>query len=244
MRGGLHSGVLDRLGREIAAGTRPPGSVLTLAGLESELGVSRTVVREAVRVLEAVGMVESRQRVGVRVRPEEEWSALDPQVVGWRLAGPGRYRQLVALTELRLAIEPTAARLAARHADGATRERLAALAARLRALGEEGRGQTAPYLEADVAYHALLLEASGNALLAALTGPVAEVLSGRSGLGLMPASPVPGALDDHEATARAVAAGDEDAAERHARAVVEEVWREVLRAAGAPGAGAPGTGAP
>ncbi|GIG28170.1 FadR/GntR family transcriptional regulator [Cellulomonas marina] len=232
MRGGLHLGVLDRFGQEIAGGRRPAGTVLTLAGLEAELGVSRTVVREVVRVLEAVGMVEARQRVGVRVLPEDRWNALDPQVIQWRLAGPGRHRQLVALTELRMAVEPTAARLAARHASTADRARLAELAAGLRLMGEEGEGRSEAYLAADVAFHVLLLQAGGNEMLAALTGPVAEVLAGRATLGLMPALPVADALDHHEATAAAVLAGDEDAAERHARAVVQEVWDAVVAAGG------------
>lgn len=223
----LHSDVLDRLGRDIAHGACPPGSVVTLSTLGEEHGVSRTVVREAVRVLESLGMVESRRRVGVRVRPVQDWSVLDPQLVSWRLTGPQRDDQLHRLTEIRLAIEPTAARLAARKAAPEVGRRLLELAATLRRLGEDGRGDDEEYLQADVAFHTLLIEASGNDMLAALQDIIAAVLIGRTHLRLTPANPVPVSLDHHEAVARAVAAGDEDLAEKHARAVVMEVWHEL-----------------
>lgn len=222
-----HSGVLDRLGRSIASGDRVPGTVLTLAGLEEEFGVSRTLVREVVRVLESMGMLASRRRVGVTVRPPGDWNPFDPRLIRWRLGGPGRDAQLLSLTELRAAIEPVAARLAAARADGSTRRRLVELAARLKELGEAHRGTDPEYLATDIAYHELLLAASGNPMLAALGGTVAEVLSGRTALGLMPRDPAPGALEDHEATAAAVASGDAATAEARARAVVTEVLEEV-----------------
>ncbi|MGQ1798981.1 FadR/GntR family transcriptional regulator [Kocuria oceani] len=227
-----HSGVLDRLGRSIASGDRVPGTVLTLAGLEEEFGVSRTLVREVVRVLESMGMLESRRRVGVTVRPPRDWNPFDPRLIRWRLGGPGRDAQLLSLTELRAAIEPVAARLAAARADESTRRRLVELAARLKELGQAHRGTDPEYLATDIAYHELLLAASGNPMLAALGGAVAEVLSGRTALGLMPRDPAPGALEDHEATAAAVASGDAATAEARARAVVTEVLEEVADGTG------------
>ncbi|RPF27028.1 FadR/GntR family transcriptional regulator [Georgenia muralis] len=220
----LFDQVLDRLGQELVDGVRAPGSVLTLADLEEEFAVSRTVVREAVRVLESLCMVRSQRRVGLTVRPREDWSVLDPQVIGWRLGGVAREEALRDLTELRIAVEPVAARLAARRASAQARSRLTELAERLAALGSAGRGDSADYLEADIEFHTLLLHASGNELLAALTDVVVEVLTGRTRLGLSPAVPVPGATHNHEEVARAVADGDHDAAERFARAVVAEVW--------------------
>ncbi|GEO97170.1 FadR/GntR family transcriptional regulator [Kocuria turfanensis] len=227
-----HSEVLDRLGRSVASGERTPGTVLTLAGLEEEFGVSRTLVREVVRVLESMGMLESRRRVGVTVRPSQDWNPFDPRLIRWRLGGPGRDAQLLSLTELRAAIEPVAARLAAARADASTRRRLVELAARLKELGEAHRGTDPEYLATDIAYHELLLAASGNPMLAALGGTVAEVLSGRTALGLMPRDPAPGALEDHEATAAAVASGDAATAEARARAVVTEVLEEVADGTG------------
>jgi DNA-binding FadR family transcriptional regulator len=223
----LHSSVLERLGEEIAQGVRPPGSVITLARLEDEAGVSRTVIREVVRILESMGMVESRRRVGVTVLPVTAWSVLDPRLIRWRLRGTERLTQLHRLTEMRLALEPTAARLAAGRATIEEGIGLLELAGRLRLLGEAGHGSEQPYLDTDIAFHALLLEASGNDMLASLHGIVTEVLAGRTELGLSPAEPVPGAFDNHEGIARAVVNGDADLAEQYARAVVMEVWLDL-----------------
>ncbi|MHB1064449.1 MAG: FadR/GntR family transcriptional regulator [Georgenia sp.] len=223
----LHTDVLDRLGREIVHGAKPVGTVMTLAGLAEEYGVSRTVVREAIRVLESTGMVEARRRVGVTVQPATGWNTLDPRLIRWRLTSPQRDDQLHRLTELRLAIEPTAARLAATRATPEVRARLQELATILRRLGEVGRGADQEYLDADVEFHTLLIEATGNDMLGALRRVIQEVLEGRTELQLTPARPVPESLDHHELLAHAVATGDEDAAENHARAIVIEVWREL-----------------
>ncbi len=109
---GLHGRVLDTLGPEITAGEYPPGSVLRTDELAQRFDVSRSVMREVVRVLESMHLVESRRRVGVTVLPSREWNVYDPQVIRWRLAGTDRPRQLRSLTVLRSAIEPVAAGLA------------------------------------------------------------------------------------------------------------------------------------
>ena len=223
----LHSALLERLGVEIAQGVLPPGSVITLAQLEDSTGTSRTVAREAVHILQSMGMVESRRRVGVTVLPVSAWNVLEPRLIRWRLTGTERDAQLRRLTEMRLALEPTAARLAARNASPDMAIELLELASRLRIHGEAVRGDQQHYLEADIAFHTLLLKASGNDMLASLHGVVAEVLAGRNHLGLTPAEPAPHSLDNHEAIARAVRDHDEDRAEKYARDVVIAVWREL-----------------
>jgi DNA-binding FadR family transcriptional regulator len=219
----LHSAVLDALGRSITSGDVAPGTPLTLEAIGAEHAVSRTVAREVMRLLEGLGLVRSRRRVGIVVLPMESWNVLDPRVIRWRLEGPGRDRQLRTLTELRHAVEPLAAAGAARHASPETRDELVDLATRMRVLGEHG--DLTEFLALDVRMHELVLRSSGNELFGALAGVVAAVLSGRTHLGLMPASPVPEALDQHEEVARAVAAGDPAAAEAAMAAIVGEVRR-------------------
>jgi DNA-binding FadR family transcriptional regulator len=219
----LHSAVVDTLGLRITGGALEPGRVLTLESISAEFGVSRTVAREAMRVLEGLGLVRSGRRVGLVVLGIESWQVLDPRVIAWRLQGAGRVDQLRSLTEMRHAVEPLAAAGAARHAPPVVRARLGEIAARMRALGEAGEGDHEEFLGLDVEMHELLLRHSGNELFGALTDVVAAVLSGRTALGLMPASPVPGALEQHEAVARAVAGGDADAARRAMDAIVGEV---------------------
>src|SRR6476620_9435378 len=87
---GLHRDVLDRLGASIVSGEAAPGSVLRIEQLEDRYAVSRSVVREAIRVLESMGLVESRRRVGVTVRPRGSWTVFDPRIIRWRLDGEDR----------------------------------------------------------------------------------------------------------------------------------------------------------
>ena len=96
--GGCTASVLESLGPAITAGDYPPGSVLRTDELAQRFDVSRSVMREAVRVLESMHLVESRRRVGVTVRPKDEWNVYDPQVIRWRLAGADRPHQLRSLT--------------------------------------------------------------------------------------------------------------------------------------------------
>ncbi|MBE7701598.1 FadR family transcriptional regulator [Oerskovia sp. Sa1BUA8] len=217
----LHSSVTDLLGRRITAGHLPAGSTLTLDSIGEEFGVSRTVTRETMRQLEALGLVRSGRRIGLVVLPEQDWNVYDARIIRWRLAGPGRDAQLRSLTELRCAVEPLAAAGAARHATAEARTELVETATRMRELGEAGRLEE--FLQLDIRLHALLLRSSGNEMFAALTDVVGEVLAGRTHLGLMPQAPVAEALDEHEAVARAVAAGDPVEAERAMAALVGEV---------------------
>src|ERR1700710_2787209 len=80
----LHDSLVNVLGRRILGGVYKPGDMLPREDeLCAQFGVSRTSLREAVKVLSAKGLFEGRRRVGVRVRPREEWSLLDPAVLSW-----------------------------------------------------------------------------------------------------------------------------------------------------------------
>lgn len=223
---GLHASVLDTLGARITSGELAEGDVLTLEGIQESFGVSRTVARETMRLLESKGLVASRRRVGITVQPRASWQVYDPRVIWWRLAGPGRDEQLRSLTELRIAVEPLAAGRAARTASAQQRGRVLELAAALRAQGEAGDLEA--FLESDIAFHTLLLESCGNEMFGALTEVVAVVLRGRTTLGLMPHKPVPEALDLHEEVARAVADGRAEDAETAMRTLLAEV-RQAMR---------------
>jgi DNA-binding FadR family transcriptional regulator len=224
----LHESVLDALGLAITSGDVAAGAPLTLDGIGAAHGVSRTVAREVMRLLEGLGMVASRRRVGIVVLDRSRWNVLDPRVIRWRLQGPGRDEQLRTLTELRHAVEPMAAAGAAAHATPQVRGELLDLSTRMRRCGEAGALEE--FLDLDVRMHELLLRSSGNEMFGALADVVAEVLSGRTHLGLMPASPLPEALDQHEAVARAVASGDAAAAEAAMHAIVGEVRRTLAAA--------------
>jgi DNA-binding FadR family transcriptional regulator len=220
---GLHERVLARLGPAIVSGAVAEGSVLRIEQIGDEHGVSRTVARDVVKVLESLQVVTSRRRVGVTIRPRTEWNLFDPRLIRWRLAGPDRERQLRSLGELRRAVEPVAAALAAAHADDDQCARLAAAAAGMAASGRD----LAAYLAHDVAFHQVLLQASGNDMFAGLASVVGEVLTGRTEHHLMPTTPEPAAIRLHADVAAAVAARDPDAAERSMRAILAEATQAI-----------------
>jgi DNA-binding transcriptional MocR family regulator len=105
----LHRNLLTALGTGIASGKYPAGRVLTLEGVSAEHGVSRSVAREAIRVLESMGMVAARRRVGITIQPSDKWNVFDPRVIRWRLESSDRAALLVTLSELRRGFEPAAA---------------------------------------------------------------------------------------------------------------------------------------
>ena len=101
----MHERVLEAVGIAIASAELPPGSRLTLEGLQQEYGISRTVARDTMKVLESMNLVYSRRRVGIVVQERSMWNVFDPKLVRWRLASDRREIQYSSLTELRIAVE-------------------------------------------------------------------------------------------------------------------------------------------
>lgn len=213
----LHHAALDAIGQEIVDGVRPVGSVLTLADLEQRFTVSRTVAREIMRILESLGMVRSRRRVGITIRPRSNWNVLDPLVVGWRLRGDEHDRVLLDVTELRAALQPMAAELAARNATGEQRERLVQLADEIVRNSRQPE-RSAPG-DAELEFHMLLLRATANELFAGFSG-VVRLVERMDG----PQSPEPGLVwaERYRRIAAAVAAGDGETARIASRAQVAQ----------------------
>jgi DNA-binding FadR family transcriptional regulator len=217
---GQHASVLSALGARIASGALEPGQVLTLDDVGSEYAVSRSVAREAIRVLESMGLVASRRRVGITIQPRHLWNVFDPRVIRWRLDEGDRTAQLLSLSELRRGTEPVAASLAAERADG---DQCRVLAAAVSDMVVHGRsGDLDAYLRADALFHRTLLEASGNEMLRALADVVEEVLRGRTHHGMMPDRPKPEAIALHDEVARAIRLRDCATAERAMREIIEE----------------------
>jgi DNA-binding FadR family transcriptional regulator len=217
----MHERVLEVIGSAIAGGRLAPGSRLTLEDLQQEYGISRTVARDTMKVLESMNLVYSRRRVGIVVQERRLWNVFDPKLVRWRLASDRREIQYSSLTELRIAVEPIAAAGAARRASAEERARLVSLAADLRRLGEAGELEA--FLAADIEFHRLLLSSCGNEMFSALDGMVAEVLTSRTRQGLMPFKPRNEALQAHEDVAAAVAGGDAVTAENAMQHILNEV---------------------
>jgi len=130
----------------------------TEAELSKQYGASRSVTREAVKMLTAKGLLSARPRQGTCVQPETYWNLLDPDVLRWLLERKFSLKLLRQFTEVRLAIEPTAAALAAKQADS---EGLAQIQRGIERMRAAEIGEDDP-LAADVAFHVAILDATGN----------------------------------------------------------------------------------
>lgn len=169
---GIHAGVVNRIGRRIVKGELPPGEILPEQGeLSRMLGVSRTVVREATKVLAAKGLVESRSKRGTLVLPRSEWRLLDPDVLGWLTEDGLDSEFLGSMFEVRSIIEPAAVTLAA---ERATADDLAAIQAAFAAMANAADEDA--YLEADVRFHAVLVAATHNDHLVHVVGAFGPAL--------------------------------------------------------------------
>lgn len=222
---GQHSRALDELGQLICSGELAAGTSLTLEAIEERCGISRSVARETVRVLESMRLVASRRRVGVVILGESDWNLYDPQVIRWRLNSPDRAHQLGLLVELRAAIEPEAARLAATHATSEQVSGLIALSGQLWAAGEQGDHER--FLELDVQFHSMVLELSGNAMFSRLDQLVGQVLISRTEHGLVPDRPAADALQRHVDVAGAIQRRNPDAAYETMRSILATARHEI-----------------
>jgi len=223
--------VLDQLGIGIVSGEIPGGVVLRTQDLQERFDVSRSVIRDALRSLKSMNLVQATRSVGITIREAHEWDMFSTDVIRWRLASPDWRRQLQSLAVVRAAIEPVAAGLAARMpTHGDVGSELARIALLMKEAGEQGDLEVT--LDADLRFHLLILRNCGNEMLAALDEVVEQVLRARHELHLRPEHPreVPKVL--HQLVATAIQEGDAAAAESAMRLLVAEVIEDVARQAG------------
>jgi DNA-binding FadR family transcriptional regulator len=208
---GLHGQLVQQLGQMIVAGELGSDRPLVPEEIGHRFEVSRTVVRESLRVLEAKGLVSARPNVGTRIRPVQEWNLLDPDVIEWRAQGPLRTDQARELAELRQAFEPLAAHLVAERGGAlpepvrARLNELADLLAETAAAVDAGA-----YARIDAEFHALLLQATDNRMLEHLSAVVygaLEITGVRAGCEATPAN-----ARSHEELVGHILAGDGAAA--------------------------------
>ncbi len=205
----LHGSIARKLGVAIVAGRIKPGETLDNEVDSSEqMSVSRTAYREAVRILAAKGLVESRPKRGTQVCPKEAWHLLDPEVLAWFFESRPSQDFLMGLFELRLIIEPAAAALAA---DRRTPDDLARMRDALQRMERHGLavadGQTA-----DREFHDAILTATRNPALVALSSGIGAAVRWttifKQRKRRLPRDPMP----DHWRVFDALAAGRAEAA--------------------------------
>jgi DNA-binding FadR family transcriptional regulator len=215
----LTYGMLDSLGRAIVTGAYADQAFPTEAELAKSHGVSRSVTREAMKMLAAKGLVSARPRQGTAIRPAQHWNLFDADVLRWMLERRFSIDLLRQFTQLRIAIEPEAAALAARFGGDEDRRAIAAGLERMKA-AERGHDDT---LEADVEFHVAVLRATQNPFYAQFRDLVATALSKSirftNGIAGHTAS-----IPEHAAVHDAIVARDASAA----RAAMERLIGNVL----------------
>jgi GntR family transcriptional regulator, galactonate operon transcriptional repressor len=159
----LHNDVVETMARRIVEGEYKPGQILpTVEELAEAFDVSRTVVRESLKVLSAKGFVEAKRRAGTRVLGRSDWSLMDRDVLSWLYRGDNDVAFARALLQMRRIVEPEAAALAAENATAAD---LAAMEDAFLRMSASLPNDLVAWREADVEFHTALLKASGNMFL-------------------------------------------------------------------------------
>jgi DNA-binding FadR family transcriptional regulator len=214
----LTYGLLDSLGRAIVHGRFDGRGFPTEGELSRQHGVSRSVTREAVKMLTAKGLLSARPRQGTVVQARTSWNLFDTDVLRWLLERKFSLELLQHFNELRIAIEPEAAALAARHADAGD---LADIGGGLERMTAADQGQD-DILEADIDFHVAILRASRNPFYVQFRDVVTTALrtSIRFTNRLIGHS---ASIADHKAVLDAIAARDPDAARRAMRKIIGDV---------------------
>lgn len=225
----LHESVTLRLAEPIVAGAIPPGDLLpSEMSLAARFSVSRTVIREALKVLASKGLVEILHGQGVRVLPEIAWSALDPLILAARERQGGLVQLLQDLLQVRRIVETEVAALAAQHA---TVEEVIQLQDMLAQM-EAAQDDLDAYNRLDLALHAYLAAITHNRLLPALLRPVSDLLAAGRHVTLHSRGTSAFAHAHHRAIVEAVARRDASAArlamERHLRLFEDDIRQASL----------------
>jgi DNA-binding FadR family transcriptional regulator len=172
--GNITVDLVNRVGFDIISGRFEPGTILpNEAEMSQNFGVSRSGIREAMKMLTAKRLVDSRPRRGTQVRPVRDWNLLDSDVLFWLRQAPPDKRIIVELIELRLGFEPEAAALAARKGRTANITRIRAA---YELMAGAGDGMVDP-VEADCQFHEAILAATENRFYQPLSALVRTALS-------------------------------------------------------------------
>lgn len=222
----LHGQVVQELGLRVVGGVYAAGALLpNEEQLCQELTVSRTALREAVKVLAAKGLLEARPRIGTRVRTKDLWNLLDPDILAWRCATGADAEFLRHLTELREIIEPAAASLAA---SSRSEAQLAAIYSALQAM--EGAQSIVRWVEADLEFHTAILQATNNPLLMPLAAIIGSALESLLGVTARTADDFKRGLPEHQKVFDAIQAGDSRNAQHHMAGMLSDT-RDLMKRA-------------
>jgi DNA-binding FadR family transcriptional regulator len=219
-----HGLTLDRIGEAIVAGRYPIGGTLPAEPLLcNEFGVSRTVVREAVKSLAAKGLLVAGPKVGTRVLPSDNWNWFDPDVVAWQTQAGLTREFLRDLQELRRVVEPAAVRMAAERATARDIADIEAAYAGMQHAIEHG----GDYVANDLKFHQGLLRAGGNRLMVQMSKAIGALLRTSFEVSTTLLDGPASSLPLHRVVLDAVIARRPEAAERASLALIDSARDDI-----------------
>ena len=213
----MHGSLAQQLAVQILKGELPEGHLFPgEIEFSEQLGISRSALREAFRILAAKGLVDSRPKAGTRVKMRRQWSLLDPDLLAWQFEAEPTLQFLRDLFELRMMIEPAAAAIAA---ERRTDAQIADMDEALQVMGQHGLTTEVGRL-ADQRFHTVMLEATRNEAVIALASTIMAAIAWttifKQRNGVLPRDPMP----EHRALHDAIAQGSAAAAEAAMRELV------------------------
>jgi DNA-binding FadR family transcriptional regulator len=215
--GGVTQAIVQDLGVGIVTGRFGHGSMPTESELCRSYGAARTVLREAVKVLAAKGLISSRPRQGITIAPEDNWNLLDPDVLHWTLERRFSLPLLIDFTQIRLSVEPGAAALAAVAASETDKAAIRQAIVRMYA-AERGEDDA---LASDIAFHVAVLHASNNRFYRQLRELIATALQ----VSIHRTNQLKGvkiaSARDHEKVAKLIFSGKAEAASEAMRKLIQ-----------------------
>ena len=218
----LPTQLVIELGAQIVSGKLAPGTILTSDTLESQFGVSRTVVREAPKVLHDKGLTRPRTKTGTIVLLREEWNLLDPDVIGWLRSSGLAPELLKDLEEVRASFEPWVARIAAKRRGS---KDIANLSSALKKMTDAyyAEGLKSSIIgEADMEFHEAILEATQNELMKRIGSLLIPLLGIRDEMVRDVISDGDPLVAQHKAVLDAIIDEDPDAAENAMKFLLEQ----------------------
>jgi DNA-binding FadR family transcriptional regulator len=204
-RGGLHQRAVDMLGYQIVSGQFRPGDIIAESDLGKYLNTSRGVLREAVKVLAAKGLVESRRKIGTSISPRSQWNLLDPDIIRWWSATDQVESFTRTVFEVRKIIEPAAAAMVAERGSDSD---VARIADAFRAMVSYTGRDSERSVQLDCEFHVAILESTGNVLLRSFGLLIKTALSASFRLRSALLYPEEDTWPMHEAVMKAIATRD------------------------------------
>jgi GntR family transcriptional regulator, galactonate operon transcriptional repressor len=220
--------VVDVLGSRIVSGALPCGSLLpTEADLSVQLGISRASLREGLRALAQKGLVEGRTRRGTTVNDRHLWNVLDADVLRWLAVAPPDPGFFLDLLDVRMIIEPNAARLAAARA---TTAQVLAIEAAYRGMVDSTPHDMETCCSHDLTMHELIITATGNQMLIRFADAIRTALLACVRIATNARVSYENSLAEHQAVAIAIRRRDPEAAEQAMRALLAGTARDLAPA--------------